>query len=79
MVLLKQVLTSILKVEVFLKLFEEADKRQEQKEANQWGKYLPILKHNANENAPGGGALAFSLPIVQVGKMTEDPKRRLQV
>ena len=68
---------SMLKVEVSRRLFEEAGRRQEQKGANQCEKYLPILKHNANGNAKGGGALAFSLPIVQVGKMTEDPKRRL--
>ena len=74
LVLLKQVLTSMLKVEVFLKLFEEADKRQEQKEANQWEKYLPNHKHNANGSALGGGALALPLPTVQVGKMTKDPK-----
>ena len=36
-------------------------------------------QHNANRNAPGGGALAFSFPIVQVAKRTGDPKSRLQV
>ena len=35
-------------------------------------------QHNANRNAPGGGALAFSFPIVQVAKQTGDPKSRLQ-
>ena len=36
-------------------------------------------QHNANRNAPGGGALAFSFPIVQVAKLTGDSKGRLQV
>ena len=35
-------------------------------------------QHNANRNAPGGGALAFSFPIVQVAKRTGDHESRLQ-
>ena len=36
-------------------------------------------QHNANRNAPGGGALAFPLPIVQVAKLNGDSNGRLQV
>jgi len=72
--LIMQAPMNILKIEVGRGRQETGVKR-----SGAMGELSFHSQHNANRNAPGGGALAFSFPIVQVAKLTGDSKGRLQV